>query len=184
MAEPMVSVIIAAFRGGAHLQEAVRSALAQDWPNFEVIVSDDSDGDEIRDWVASLTDARLTYRRNPRTLGPAANHRAAIHAARGEYVGILNDDDRWQPDFLSRLAPPLQNNRDLVLAFCDHVIMNSEGKLLQAETEENRRRWGRDVLREGEHRPFHALAVAQSIPLAMGAVFRRSAISSDDPPDE
>ena len=86
----------------------------------------------------------------------AANH---IHAFRdlvsGEFIAILNDDDgRWEPAFLSKLMPHLLDNQDVVLAFSDHYVVDEDGCSTCTVTEGNTRRWPRDVLAPGLHRPF------------------------------
>ena len=59
-----------------------------------------------------------------------------------------------------------------VLAFCDHWIIDDAGRRLDAETDRSSRHWGRAELAPGLHRPFVQLVAAQSVPLAMGAMFR------------
>jgi len=100
----------------------------------------------------------------------AANH---IHAFRdlvsGEFVAILNDDDVWEPAFLSQLVPHLLNDPDVVLAFSDHYIIDEQSRIDPAATENNTRRWRRDVLSPGLHRPFWRCLVEMSIPVAQAS---------------
>ena len=181
---PAVSVVVTAFRRDDYLHAALSSALNQSFEDFEIVVFDDAASDSTRQLVESLGDRRLSYRSNPHPLGPAGNHRAAFQQARGEFLAILNHDDRWEPDFLGTLVPPLQRDPNLVLVFCDHQVIDRTGNLMAAETERVTRQWRRDRIAEGVHQKFHHLAIDQSIPLAMGAVFRKSALPPDVPPDE
>jgi hypothetical protein len=118
----------------------------------------------------------VVYRRNSRTLGPAGNHWAAFAAAWGAYLAILNHDDLWRPEFLATLVPVLDRHPDVVLGFCDHEVIDSVGHRLQAETDRTSQRWGRDRLAPGCYRPFPQLVVEQTIPMAMGTLFRRTAL--------
>ena len=43
--QPLVSVVIPVHNGGPHLREAVKSALAQDYRNIEVVVIDNASTD-------------------------------------------------------------------------------------------------------------------------------------------
>ena len=52
------SVVIPSYNRPTVLPRAVASVLAQDEPDFELIIVDDST-DETRDWIASLTDPRI-----------------------------------------------------------------------------------------------------------------------------
>lgn len=179
----LASVIVAAFRADRYLPIALRSALDQTYPHTEVVVADDADDPATKRLVESLADSRLVYRPNATRLGPAGNHREAIRAARGEYVAILNHDDRWEPTFLERLVTPLAANPDVVLSFCDHGVIDPDGSRLTAETDANTARWGRGRLTAGLQAAYPALVVNGSIPMAMGTVFRRSALHPDDLPD-
>jgi hypothetical protein len=126
--------------------------------------------------VEEMEDQRCRYRGNETRLGPCANHLAIFSEANGEYIAILNHDDVWEKAFLSTLVAALDHNSDIVLAFCDHNLIDVSGAVLEAETERNSRYWKRDETREGLHRPFDKLFVDQTIPIAMGSVFRRSAV--------
>ena len=163
---PLVSVIIATYRAGDYLRQAVASVLAQSCGDFEVLVADDGQDDATR----------LLYERNPITLGPAGNHWAALRRARGEYLAILNHDDLWQPDFLRRMLAGFAEDPRVVVAFCDHDVIDPAGTLLPTRTGEHSERTGRAGLTAGVHCPFPALAVSCMVPAAQAAVFKKSTL--------
>jgi glycosyltransferase involved in cell wall biosynthesis len=182
---PLVSVVITTYRRPRYLEEALLSAVRQTHEELEVIVSDDGDGGEVRRVLEGIDDARVRYRRNAERLGVAGNTLAASLEARGEYIAYLNDDDSWEPGFLATLVPRLEADRDLSVAFGDHSIMTADGSVDSGLSELSTRRFGRDRLRPGVHRPFCRLAlVDKSIPTVMTAVIRRSVIDWDDFPSE
>ena len=182
---PLVSVVIATYNRPAYLRSAIASVANGDYRNVEIIVADDLGSDLNREIAARFADPRIVYHRNETNLGMAANH---IHAFRdlvsGEFVAILNDDDEWEPAFLSKLIPHLLEDPDVVLAFSDHYIIDEHGRIDLAATEENTRRWRRDVLSPGLHRPFWRCLVEMSIPVAQASVVRQSAIDWRDFPAE
>lgn len=182
---PVVSVVIATYDRPAYLQGAIASVVSGDYRNVEIIVADDLGSDVNREIAGRFADPRIVYHRNATNLGMAANH---IHAFRdlisGEFVAILNDDDEWEPAFLSQLVPHLLDDPDVVLAFSDHYIIDQHGRIDPAATENNTRRWRRDVLSPGLHRPFWRCLVEMSIPVAQATVIRRSAIDWRDFPAE
>jgi glycosyltransferase involved in cell wall biosynthesis len=173
---PLVTVVMAAYRADDFLREALASALRQTLDDFEVIVADDAASPTTRALVDSFGDRRVRYTANPSPLGVAANHWAALQRARGHYVAVLNHDDRWCPEFLATVVAALEASPDAVLAFGDHNVIDARGNFLAEETEAMTRRYGRDRLAAGMHRPFDQLLVAQSIPMVMAAAFRRSAL--------
>ncbi len=174
MSHPAVTIPIAAYRSRPeHLSAAIRSALDQTFPDFEVIVSDDSPDETLKPLVDRFQDPRLRYRHNSPALGVAHNHWSCFGQASGEYVAILNHDDLLEPTFLEKLLAPLDADADLALAFCDHWVIDQDGRRFTEGTDAASLQWGRAQLKAGVHRPFFELLAAQTIPMAMGTVFRR-----------
>jgi len=175
MTVPLVSIVVATHRPRPdHLHAALRSALGQTWTNLEVIVSDDSPTRAARDVAMAFSDTRLRYVKHDRALGAAGNHWWSFAAARGEWLAILNHDDVFEAEFVASMMAPLLAERNAALAFCDHWIVDVDGRRLLAESEGASRTWGRAGLAPGLHRPFLGLLAAQAVPMAMGTVFQRS----------
>ncbi len=184
MSRPLVSIVIATYRSRHdHLSVAIASALGQSWQEIEVIVSDDSPDDSLRGFVAAFGDPRLRYRHNSPALGVARNHWVSFGEAEGEYIAVLNHDDWLAPAFVERLAGVLREQPDAVLAFCDHWIVDEFGRRLDDESDRNSATWGRTKLSEGMHLPFVTLVGDQTIPMAMGSLFRRTSLPAKLPSD-
>ena len=126
---PLVSIVIPTFERLNYLPYAIESALAQTYQNIEVIVSDDASTVDVQSLVATFPDPRIRYRRNQSNMGQALNNLAALKETKGKYVANLHDDDMWEPTFLEKLIPALERHKDAVLAFSDHFIMDSDGKI-------------------------------------------------------
>jgi glycosyltransferase involved in cell wall biosynthesis len=184
MRKPLVSIVTAAYKTRPdHLSAAIQSALCQTWREVEITVSDDSPDQSLGELVRGFGDRRIRYRHNEPPLGVARNHWACFQEAQGEYIAILNHDDWFAPTFLERLTGPLQENPGCALAFCDHWVVDAEGRTLNEETEKVSAYWQRSGLAEGVHRPFFHLLASQTIPLAMGTVFRRQLLPPVLPDD-
>jgi len=107
---PLVTVGIPAYDRPGELERAVTSALAQDYPRIEVLVSDDaSPGVSVRQVLERLAaaDARLRFVTQPRNLGHAANYQWVLEAARGDYFMWLSDDDWIDGEYVSRCVAAL-----------------------------------------------------------------------------
>jgi glycosyltransferase involved in cell wall biosynthesis len=105
--EPLVSVIIPAFRAEATLPGAIRSLLAQTWTSWEAIVASD---DRI-DYLALLADRGVRDHRLAQVFtgacgsGEGNARNAALSQARGPVLCNLDADDAFRPDRLEKLAP-------------------------------------------------------------------------------
>ncbi|HEX5852077.1 MAG TPA: glycosyltransferase family A protein [Solirubrobacteraceae bacterium] len=93
----LVSVIVPAYEAQEYLEEALRSALAQDHGEVEIVVVDDGSTDRTAE-IALACGVRVLRQRNA---GPAAARNAGLAVARGAFVTILDADDVWPADRLS-----------------------------------------------------------------------------------
>ena len=181
--QSLVSIIVPVYNRSIYLKQAIQSAIGQTYQNIEIIVSDDCSPDSPEAIVKSFDDPRIRFRRNQKNLGVASNIISAVKEARGKYVASLNDDDVWNENFLEKLVPQLENNQDLVLAFCDHYIIDSDGNIDNKATEECTRMWKRHELKEGIYQPFYKIAlVNQAVPSSVAAVIRKNAVDWDNFP--
>ncbi len=104
MRGPRVSVLMPAYNAAGTIREAIDSALAQTLSDLEVVVVDDGSRDETAQIVASYADPRVRLLRNPKNLGMPATRQRGADAARGEYLAILDSDDRAHPTRFERQA--------------------------------------------------------------------------------
>ncbi len=100
--EPLVSVVIACYNRAALVEQAVRSALGQDWKNIEVVVSDDASPDDSVGVLSRMGESRVRLQVHATNVGVWKNWSAALGMARGDYVVFLGDDDWLTPDFVRK----------------------------------------------------------------------------------
>ncbi len=112
----LVSILIPSYKP-TYFRACLTSALAQTWPNVEIIVSDDCKTSAIREICAEF-EGQLTYVRNPNP-GPIGhnNIRNLAGLARGAYIKYLFDDDILHPFCTQYLVEALERNPGSTLAF-------------------------------------------------------------------
>lgn len=175
--QSLVSVIIPTYQRLDYLKEAIKSVLKQTYCNFEILVSDDASPETPESMLRIFQDDRIRLRRNATNLGVGWNTTHAFKAAQGKYVAYLNDDDRWHPDFLATLVPPLEANENLVAAFCDYYVIDEHSTVKWHATEKQSRKEKRHKLQEGVFQPFWKEGlVDQAMFSASAAVIRRKVI--------
>ncbi len=94
-AHPLITIAIPAFNS-EFFRRALVSAISQDYPNLEIVVCDDSRGEEIEaicQELAGTGQLPLRYVRNPQRLGFAGNLLACLEHAAGPFIKFLCDDD-------------------------------------------------------------------------------------------
>lgn len=111
-----VSICIPAYNNEQAMRRLLASIEKQDYQDYEVILTDDSDTDVIQ----RLADEKkyVTYYRNEKRLGATANWNAAIKKSSGEYIKIMHHDD-WFTDenSLRRFVAMLEEHPEADLAF-------------------------------------------------------------------
>ena len=114
---PLISVVIPTFNRARQVQAALRSVLAQTYPEFEVIVVDDGStdgtGQALQTFISqeSVNGRRVRYFFQPNQ-GQSAARNMGIEKARGELVAFLDSDDIWLPEKLEWQVRALEQFKD------------------------------------------------------------------------
>lgn len=122
---PKVSIVIPVFNGAAYLREAIASALAQTYPNVEIIVVNDGsdDGGKTREVALSFGE-RIRYLEKHNG-GVATALNLGIRSMMGEYLSWLSHDDVYYPDKIARQLAHLKGlNDDRTILFCNYHIID------------------------------------------------------------
>jgi len=126
-AAPRVSVIVPVHEGAGLLRASLRSILGQTHEDFEVIVSGDGAGEEVRREALATGDPRVRWAGFPKARGLGYSNRArAIERARGSLVAYLAPDDLWAPRHLERLIGML-DREGLDFVFSRPVLVWASG---------------------------------------------------------
>jgi len=99
---PRCSVILPTYNRLGVLPRAVASVLAQDMPDFELLIVDDCSTDRTSDWLKTQTDPRIRAIAATRNGGPSAARNLGLDAARAPIASFLDSDDVYRPNRLSR----------------------------------------------------------------------------------
>ena len=93
--KPDISVVIPAYNSQSYIEETIRSVLAQEDVDLEIIVVDDGSRDRTREVVKNLNPSiRLIEKENG---GPASARNLGIKSSKGDIIAFLDADDIWEP---------------------------------------------------------------------------------------
>jgi glycosyltransferase involved in cell wall biosynthesis len=100
--KPLVTIAIPTYNSAdKYLSDSISSALAQDYQNLEILVSDNCSTDDTFVFMQSINDNRLRYIRQKNNLGANNNFNYCLNEAKGSYILFLCDDDLIDADFIS-----------------------------------------------------------------------------------
>ncbi|WP_099211194.1 glycosyltransferase family 2 protein [Thermococcus henrietii] len=133
---PGVSIIIPAYNEGERVLRALRSALAQDYPDFEVIFVDDGSEDNTFEVASSMKNPRLkVYRKEHGGKAKAMNF--GLSRASGEIIVTTDADSYLEPTAVRELVRRFYS--DEVLAVGGQVRVMGDSFLERAQDAEHLR---------------------------------------------
>ncbi|HET6508474.1 MAG TPA: glycosyltransferase [Baekduia sp.] len=139
MSLPSVAVLIAAYEAEPFIGQAVRSALAQDYPSelVHVVVVDDGSTDGTAAVVEEIAreagPGRLTLVRQENRGSVGAVSRAAQEpaAVEADLLAILDADDAWPAGKLAAQAEVFAQRPDVGLVYTDMAVIDAAGTVVQ-----------------------------------------------------
>ena len=118
-----------------YLKEMIQSLQEQTYARWELCIADGSDSEqagEICSYCLQLQekDARIRYRKLEKNEGISVNSNAALEIATGDYIGLLDHDDKLHPTALYEMMQVIcRENADFI--YSDEVVFDSAtGKLV------------------------------------------------------
>lgn len=117
---PTISIVIAAFQAAKTIGATIRSVIEQSPSPIEIVVCDDGSSDDLAGALSEFGESVRLLRIEHG--GEAMAKNAAIEAAVGEFVAIIDSDDRFLPGRLAAVQRVLIERPDLDLVTTDAVI--------------------------------------------------------------
>lgn len=120
----MVSVLMTAYNRARFIGDSIKSVLASDYPNFELIVVDDASTDHTVAIAQEFAkqDKRVRVIVNDKNLGDYANRNHAASFAKGEYLKYLDSDDYIYPWGLSIMVSMMKAHPHVNWGFCTSKV--------------------------------------------------------------
>jgi glycosyltransferase involved in cell wall biosynthesis len=125
MDKPLISIIMNCYNGEKYLKETLQSVYAQTYTNWEVIFWDNLSIDNSKN-IACSFDKKVKYFKGDYFLPLGAARNMAISKARGEYIAILDCDDLWYPEKLSKQLEIFDKFPEIDLVYSDYALLNKD----------------------------------------------------------
>lgn len=127
---PRVSIGMAIYNEEKYLRQALDSLLAQDFADFELIISDNASEDATQaiSLEYAARDPRVRYHRNETNVGATENFNRAFRLSSGEYFIWAGGHDIWAPAYLSRCLEVLESDDAVVLCNSATRLIGQDGE--------------------------------------------------------
>lgn len=136
--KPLVSIGMPVYNGEKYIRQALDSLLAQDYENFELIISDNASEDKTQEICLEYAarDNRIRYYRNQKNMGAAWNFNRVFDLAKGKYFMWAAHDDLWDKTYIRKCVEALEQNPSAVLCCTSLRFIDEEGKIIYGFTDE------------------------------------------------
>ena len=188
-----VDVGMPAYRRPHFISEAIESLLAQTHADWRLHVSENGPGGgEVEAAVRPfLADRRISFSATGENLGAPANWTRALQLGSAPYFSVLQDDDKWDPDFLERRVAFLDRHQEAGWLFSGERKIDQDGREIAIEQVRSLPiKDIADVLPEGVYQPREFIRAMYDDHLggihtpsmsSLGVMSRRSALEAVGP---
>ncbi|MDQ7026703.1 MAG: glycosyltransferase family 2 protein [Anaerolineae bacterium] len=136
--KPLVSIGMPIHNAESRLCKALDSLLAQTYPLFDLIISDNASTDGT--WLIcqeyAERDSRIKLYRNEENIGLVANFLRVLDLAKGTYFMWAAYDDFWDAEFIAACVEQLMKHPDAVLCYTwevRHYLRENSKKLVNVK---------------------------------------------------
>lgn len=145
--KPLVTTIIPTYKRPHLLENAIRSALAQEGVEKKICVYDNASDDETESLVRSMAERHheIEYFCHSENIGGFANFQFGLSRVDTPYLNFLSDDDLLLPGFYSNAVEDLKKHPDLMMWAGATVRADRFGRIYDARLES----WPREGVYSG-----------------------------------
>lgn len=134
-----ISVIIPTFNRAYCLPDALNSVLNQTRPPTEVIVIDDGSTDDTAEVIKNHF-PQVKYIKQVQS-GVSVARNAGIKASTAQWIALLDSDDEWLPEKLSRQAALLEENPNLKICHTEEIWVRNGVRVNQMDKHKKSGGW-------------------------------------------
>jgi len=128
----LVSIVIPAYNHGRYLNEAIQSALGQDYPNVELIVLDDGSTDDTHEVLEKYGDCFVWETQS--NMGQSATLNKGWAMSKGEILGYLSADDVLEPRAVSEAVAAFERHPEAAATYCDFNLIDPRSRVIRRVT--------------------------------------------------
>lgn len=134
-ARPLISIIIPVYNGVNYLKEAIESALAQTYPNIEIIVINDGSTDGTEQIALSFGESIQYVKKTNGGVASALN--IGILKMRGEHFSWLSHDDLYMPNKIEKQLEILRKQPKKSIVFSGFNIIDKNSDFMSSHLIKN-----------------------------------------------
>jgi glycosyltransferase involved in cell wall biosynthesis len=132
----LVTIAIPIYKRLEYLPGLLEAVALQDYPNLELIVSDNGqNGSAVVDAVRGHYSRPYRVRQNSTTVSIPAHYSQVLSEAKGKYFVWLADDDSIGSTFVSELVAILEQHPEVSVAIAQQEVIDASGRVLRRSSD-------------------------------------------------
>lgn len=126
----LITVGLPVYNSERYLKQSLDSLLAQTYPYFVLVISDNASTDGTAQICLqyAAADSRIQYFRNEANIGNPRNFNRVAKLAKTRYLKWSTADDYWDPRFLESALEAMERDPTIVLCYPQAVIVDADGQ--------------------------------------------------------
>jgi glycosyltransferase involved in cell wall biosynthesis len=132
---PRIAILIPSYNHGRFLEACIRSIQAQTFADWEVVLVDDGSKDDSVEMARRLAadEPRLKVFVNEVNLGTYGTEQRALELSESEFVAVMNSDDLWAPEKLSKQVALMERHPESFACFVLGKMVDDAGEVIADE---------------------------------------------------
>jgi glycosyltransferase involved in cell wall biosynthesis len=128
----LVTIALPIYRRLEYLPQVLGIVAAQDYPNIELLVSDNGmNGTRVHEIIEAFYPRPYRFRQNSATVNISKHFNQLICETMSEYFVILCDDDEISSNYVSELVASLETNPDASVAIARQEMLDANGVVVR-----------------------------------------------------
>ncbi|MCK4950312.1 MAG: glycosyltransferase family 2 protein [Gammaproteobacteria bacterium] len=129
---PLVSIGMPVFNEAKYIERSLRALLDQDYPNFEIIISDNGSDDETFAIIERiiLAEKKVSLHRFDTNQGAMINVQYIMKHAAGKYFMWASGHDLWSENLVSECVSLLEKQPNAIVAYGSPVWIDGQDEIM------------------------------------------------------
>jgi len=128
-----ITILINSYNGEKTIYKTIKSALAQTYKKYEILIIDDASSDNTVNLIKKLKSKKIRLYRNKKNIGLGKSRVFAQSKIQGEYVCILDQDDIWNKNKIKRQLKLFLKDKKLGLVATGYKLVDENNKIISLE---------------------------------------------------